>query len=86
MRESGHQRAASVKITHHNCIELSVLAPAPYTLLYRLDHIFRFSGDSNRNKKKLTNHSGKQNTLSKWQPMNHYLCKQNRSQLETKNG
>jgi len=51
------------KITHHNSIELSVLVPSHYTLLYRLDHIFRFSGDSNMNKKELTDYSGEQNTI-----------------------
>jgi hypothetical protein len=51
MVESGSRRVASVKTTHHNSKELSGLAPAPYTLLHRLDHILRFPGGSDRKQK-----------------------------------
>jgi hypothetical protein len=84
MQESGHQRATLVKITHHNSMDLSALAPAPYT------HILRFSGDSNRGK---LNKSFKKTkyTLSKWKQHtlgivnreNHRLNKQGMTDLQT---
>jgi hypothetical protein len=70
MMESGSKRAASVKITHHNSKVLSALVLAPYRLLYRLDHILRIPGDSNR-KQKINTPSA---TISKWKPMRHDLC------------
>jgi hypothetical protein len=83
---SGSKRAAAVKITHHNSKELSALAPAPYRLLYRLDHILRFPGDSNREHK--IKHIIQVNKIHPFQMATHeprLMCKRNHSQLATKN-
>lgn len=83
---SGSKRAAAVKITHHNSKELSALAPAPYRLLYRLDHILRFPGDSNREQK--IKHIIQVNKIHPFQMATHeprLMCKRNHSQLATKN-